>query len=159
MHVSVHQLSSPQPVRCHLFRSCLSKWCQCMLIQSRPGPPGAFRRFPAYEIQQQIFIAKTLQDWKCNLQLKTHIFLLRVSVQFRLQTWWSCKLAGTISVEQMENISVRTSLLQRACPLSLCLMLLMFQLQHNFTFFFREYFIERVFLKTQVLLQFIAAFQ
>lgn len=34
----------------------------------------------------------------------------------------------------MENISVRTSLLQWACPLSLCLMLLMFQLQHKLKF-------------------------
>lgn len=134
MHVSVHQLSSPQPVRYHLFCSCLSEWCWFLLIQSRPGPPRAFRRFPAYEIQQQIFIAKTLQDWKCNLPLKTHIISKEFPVPFRLQTWWSCKLTGTISVQQMENISVRTSLLQWACALGLCLMLLMFQLQHNFKF-------------------------
>lgn len=37
----------------------------------------------------------------------------------------------------MENISVRTSMLQWACPLSICLMLLMFQLQHKFRFSWR----------------------
>lgn len=80
-------------------------------------------------------LQKQLQDWKCNLPLKPHILLVK-SFLYSLG-WWSCSLAGTISVQQMENISVRTFLLQWACPLSLCLVLLMFQLQHNFKFSWR----------------------